>query len=133
MRMYAAVIERSRPAVGTTARIVVLLSCGGHAAELVLSGEVLSELSEGSYKLLAHVYEHLTGSDCAVGLKTDQDLGDVGMGNYVVIRNPNFDIITRSLLTFVAGHHHVRVLLEVLSKQVANGVVFLENDEIRGV
>lgn len=132
MRMYAAVIERLRPAVGTTARIVVLLSRSGHAAELVLSGEVLSELSEGSYKLLAHVYEHLAGSDCAVGLKTDQDLGDVGMGNYVVVRNPNFDIIT-SLLTFVASHHHVRVLLEVLSKQVANGVVFLENDEIRGV
>lgn len=37
------------------------------------------------------------------------------------------------LLAFVTSHHNVRVLLEVLGKEVANGVILLLDQEIGAV
>lgn len=61
--------------------LVVLVASRGHAAQLVLSSELATEVPVCSHELLAHVDENLPRRDAAVGLDTDHDLGHVRVGH----------------------------------------------------
>lgn len=54
---------------------------GGHAAELVLAGELTTELRKMGDEVLAHLDHRLLGGDLAVGLDADEKLRHVRVGN----------------------------------------------------
>lgn len=74
--------QHLRLSVGAAAGRIVVVSGRSHATQLVLSREVLRQLSERSNELLADVDEDLAGGNGAVGLKADQDLGHIGVSDY---------------------------------------------------
>lgn len=53
----------------------------GHAAELVLAGELATELGEVGDEILAHLDHCLLGCDLAVRLDADEKLRHVRVGN----------------------------------------------------
>lgn len=54
---------------------------GRHATELVLAGELATELGEMGNEVLAHLHHRLLGGDLAVGLDADEKLRHVRVGN----------------------------------------------------
>ena len=53
----------------------------GHAAKLILAGELATELCEIGDEVLAHLDHRLLGGDLAVGLDADEELRHVRVGN----------------------------------------------------
>lgn len=54
-----------------------------HATQLVLAGELTAELSELGNEILADLDEGVLGCNGAVCLDTDEELRDVGMGDFM--------------------------------------------------
>lgn len=61
--------------------VLVLVASRDHLAQLPLAGELASKMAVSCDELLANGKEGLLGRDGAIGLNTEQDLGDVGMGD----------------------------------------------------
>lgn len=69
--------DRRLEAIG----LVVLVASRGHAAQLILSSELATEVPICSHELLAHIDEDLPRCDAAVCLDADHDLGHVRMSH----------------------------------------------------
>lgn len=121
----------------TAVGAVLLVASVGHAAEFVLAGELAAELTVRGHKLLADVDHDLARGDGTVGLDPDHDFRNVRMSHCV------HSLVWRTLvilirqyrveITFVAGHDDVRRLLEMLAEKIAESVVLLQQNEVRGV
>lgn len=94
---------------------VALLASVGDATELPLASKLLVEHLQLVDQLLADGGEDITGSDGAVSLDANKELRDVRVGN------------------LVASHVDVGVHLEMLGEKVTESVIFLLQDEVRGV
>lgn len=121
---------------------------GGHATQLVLTRELAAKLRELRDQVLADLGEGVLRGDDAIGLNADEQLGDVGVGDcskrsasvsYTATFEASGDYCKGkmeemiSCLTLVTGHQDVRVVLEVLGNEVANGVILLLDQKVGAV
>ena len=130
----------SRALVGTALTTgtasTTLLALVGQLAERKLLLELAAERKVHLHQRLARLAKGVLGRDGAVRLDADHDLRHVGVSDWDKVSccpgfSSAFDLWEE--LTLVRRQKDVRRLLEVLGKQVAEGVVLLEEDEVRGI
>lgn len=119
---------------------------GRHATELVLAGELATELGEMGDEVLTHLDHRLFGGDLAVGLDANKKLRHVRVGNFwgaQTCQPKQIDTSTllpfpqpsqgRRRLTLISSHENVWVLLQMLRDQVSEGVILLLQGEVGAV
>lgn len=92
-----------------------LLTNVGDAAQFPFAGECLMQQLKLIDELFAHGTKDFARRLAAIRLDTNEKLRDIWMGE------------------LVAGHVHVGMFLDMLGEKISQGMIFLVEDEIRGV